>query len=634
MITRSNESWVLAFKNFLNRKYPERTTATHYISDLKQFLAYDDRPLGTVSRKEIDEFIDSQRASRKSAATIKRRAASLKSFFNFMADDLSEPKRVNPVDMKRHAGKQAKQLPRDLSNDEVKRLWTTIISERDKALVVLMLYGGLRVEEVVTVKQDAFTIPEQIEEPVRVRVCGKGRKERIVYIPQADFKPVNAYLTTMKEQEPEKLLFQNHRGQPLRCNGVQWVLRQYGKQCGVSVTPHRLRHTCARWLAEGQMPLLSLSRFLGHSDVHTTQRYIDNADVGVRDQYQTAMTQAKDSVLTTEPDFPVENEQLMPTVEQQIIDKFVAPDWMEEWPATIREATFNWLDSRWTQWKPSRRQSNALRHVRTLHAFWRWQLQQRPINSWDALQLSDVEAFISAELERGMKAVTVKSTLDRVYAVLRFLADSEQLTTLIPRPDIKLPDSLPKHLQPQELLQLETYVGQQSDDANSTVLFNVALYYVLAHGGLRISELLDLRIRDIDLTNGRLRINAGKANKDRIVYLTQTATNALQRYEQTVPNTPNDMLFSLHGQPLTYSTAYKRLRAFARLAGVPDVSPLRLRHTYATTLLNNGMTITALRKLMGHENLNTTLIYARLADTTVRYQYQQAMENVTNYVSN
>ncbi len=634
MITRSNKSWLLAFKNFLNRKYPKRSTATHYISDMKQFLDHDDRPLATVTRKEMDDFIDSQQASRKSAATIKRRAASLKSFFNFMADELNEPKRANPVDMKRHAGKQAKQLPRDLSNGEVKRLWTVVTSVRDKALVVLMLYGGLRVEEVVTVTRDAFTIPEQREEPVRVRVCGKGRKERVVYIPQNNFEPVSAYLTATEKEYPKGRLFKNHRGQPIRCNGVQWVLRKYGKQCDVTVTPHRLRHTCARWLAEGQMPLLSLSRFLGHSDVHTTQRYIDNADVGVRDQYQTAMVQAKDNVMTTEPAFPVESEQLTPTVQQQIADSFVPPDWMEEWPVAIREATFNWLDSRWPQWKPSRRQSNALRHVRILHPFWRWQLQQRAIDSWGALQLSDVEAFISSELERGMKAVTVKSTLDRVYAVLRFLADREQLTTLIPRPDIKLPDSLPKHLQPHELLQLETFVGQQSDNANDAVLFNVALYYVLAHGGLRISELLDLRVRDIDLTNGRLRIVAGKASKDRIVYLTQTATNALQRYQQTVPHTPNDLLFSLHGQPVTYSTAYKRLRAFARSAGVPDVSPLRLRHTYATTLLNNGMTITALRKLMGHENLNTTLIYARLADTTVKHQYQQAMENVTNNMSN
>ena len=216
------------------------------------------------------------------------------------------------MNMKRHAGKQAKQLPRDLSNEEVKRLLEVVSSERDRALVTLLLYGGLRVEEVVTVTVAAFTIPEQAEEPVRIRVCGKGRKERIVYIPQESFEPVQSYLTTLADREQTEPLFYNHRGRPLRKNGVQWLLRNYGQQCGVAVTPHRLRHTCARWLAEGRMPLLSLSRFLGHSNVHTTQRYIDNADVGVRDQYQKAMTQAKESVTTTEPAWPEEGETIDP----------------------------------------------------------------------------------------------------------------------------------------------------------------------------------------------------------------------------------------------------------------------------------------------------------------------------------
>lgn len=633
MIEQSNEMWLLGFKMFLERKYPGRTTATHYISDLKQFLTCYDGPLLMVTQQEIDQFIDGQRTAGKSAATIKRRAASLKSFFNYLATELNDPTRANPVNMKRHAGKQAKQLPRDLSDEEVKRLLEVINSERDHALVVLMLYGGLRVEEAVMVTAAAFTIPQQAEEPVRIRVCGKGRKERIAYIPQESFEPVQSYLTTLTDREQTEPLFHNHRGRPLRINGVQWLLRNYGRKCGVAVTPHRLRHTCARWLAEGRMPLLSLSRFLGHSDVHTTQRYIDNADVGVRDQYQVAMEQAKESVITTEPAWPEEGEQLTATVQRQAVEQFDPPEWMEQWSPAIREATLSWLAARWPQWKPSRRQANAMRHVRSLRSFWQWQWQQRPIDSWDDLQLADVEAFISVELERGMKAATIKSVLDRVYAVLRFMADKDQLSTLIARPDMQLPDSLPKHLQPQELVTIETFAAQQLPAADSATLLDIALYYILAHSGLRISELLDLLVRDVDLSSGRLRISAGKGNKDRIVYLTKTASEALQLYLHSVPNTPNDLFFSIHERPLTYSTAYKRLRAFARSAGVPDVSPLRLRHTYATTLLNNGMTITALRKLMGHDNLNTTLIYARLADTTVRHQYKRAMDNVTGLVS-
>ena len=626
-----NEKWLLRFKKFLERKYPNRTTATHYMSDLKQFLRQYDGSLLSVTQADIDQFVDEQRESGKSAATIKRRASSLKSFFEYVATEIGKPERENPVNMQRHAGKQAKQLPRDLSNDEVRCLLAVIQSERDQAMVHLMLYGGMRVTEMVNVSKADFTVPEQKSEPVRVRVCGKGEKERIVYLPQEQFEPISGYLArTSQETTP---LFRNRLGEPLQSNGVQWLLRKYGKICGVSVTPHRLRHTCARWLAEGHMPLLSLSRFLGHSDVHTTQRYIDNADVGVRDQYQTAMTHSQETRPASDPTWPEVEGDLSATVTRHCVDQFVAPPWFEPWPTAIREGFLNWLATRWPQWKPSRRQSNAARHLYMLRSFWNWQWQQRPINSWDALQLTDVEAFISAELERGIKTVTVKSTLDRLYAVLRFLHDRQQLSTLIPRPDMKLPDSLPQHLQPQELLTIETFVAEQLPTATTAGLLNIALYYILAHSGLRISELLDLTVRDVDLSFGRLRVLAGKANKDRIVYLTQTAAHALQRYLHSVPHTPDDLFFSIDGRPLVYSTAYKRLRAFALSAGVPNVSPLRLRHTYATTLLNNGMTLTALRKLMGHENLNTTLIYARLADTTVRHQYLQAINNVTNLVS-
>ncbi|MEM9092769.1 MAG: tyrosine-type recombinase/integrase [Cyanobacteria bacterium P01_F01_bin.53] len=635
MTEQLNAKWLTKFKMFLERKFPNRTTATHYISDIKQFLNSYDGSLLEVSPTDIDRFIDRQRASGKSSSTVKRRVSSLKSFFEYVRREQGDPIWENPVHLKRHASKQAKQLPKDLSNEEVKRLLDVIKSERDRAMVLLMLYGGLRVGELLSVKKVDFTVPKEEGEPVRLRVKGKGEKERIVYLPQPSFEPIERYLSGVGDDAPS--LFTNHRGKPLLSNGVQWVLRRYGQECGVSLTPHQLRHTCARWLAEGRMPLLSLSRFLGHRDVHTTQRYIDNADVGVRDQYQSAMTQSQETQATQEPVWPDVGNEASAAVRRDPPDRFQAPPWFQDWPAPIRRGILDWLTQRWPEWKPSRRQSNAARHLYALRAFWQWQWDQPrpvPLQEWGALRLSDIEAFTSAELKRGLKAKTVKSTLDRVYAVLRFLVDRQQVETLLPRPDMLLPDSLPKHLQPQELLTIETFVAQQLPTANPTTLLNIALYYILAHSGLRISECLDLRMRDVDLSFGRLRIVAGKDNKDRIVYLTSTATDALKQYVVTVPHTPNDLFFSIDERPLTYSTAYKRLRAFGLSAGVPDLSPLCLRHTFATTLLNNGISITALRKLMGHENLNTTLIYARLADTTVRHQYLQAMQNVTKNVSN
>ena len=157
---------------------------------------------------------------------------------------------------------------------------------------------------------------------------------------------------------------------------------------------------------------------------------------------------------------------------------------------------------------------------------------------------------------------------------------------------------------------------------------DIVLYYVLAHAGLRIGELLDLWIQDLDLHARRLVIREGKGRKDRIVYLTDTAAQALVAYLHTVPPARGDLVFSIQQMPLSYHQALGRLRKLANSVDILNLSPLRLRHTYATTLLNNGMTIDALRQLMGHSHLNTTLIYARLADSTVEHQYQSAMNHL------
>jgi integrase len=254
-------------------------------------------------------------------------------------------------------------------------------------------------------------------------------------------------------------------------------------------------------------------------------------------------------------------------------------------------------------------------------------MARQQFEGWDQLTAVDVGAYITAELARGLTARTVSSILDIVYALLNHLVDTHQLSVVPPRPTIRLPDPLPRHLQPAELIALESYVRQHAGDMP---WLTVALYYVLAHAGLRIGELLDLQMRDLDLAQRRLLIRQGKGRRDRVVFLTDTAVRALAAYRQTVPHAPDDLLFSLNYAPLTYHQAWRRIRRLGEAAGVANLSSMRLRHTYATTLLNNGMTLDVLRHLMGHTHLNTTLIYARLADTTVENQYQAAMEHVIN----
>ena len=233
-------------------------------------------------------------------------------------------------------------------------------------------------------------------------------------------------------------------------------------------------------------------------------------------------------------------------------------------------------------------------------------------------------------MARGLKVATVTSYLSCIYQLLRYLQDRGQMAQLPERPAIARPDPLPRHLTPQEVVALETYIQQQQGEADAAGWLVIALYYLLAHAGLRISEALDLQVQDLDLTARRVRVREGKGQRDRVVFLTATAAAALRRYLATAPHAAEDLALSWRQQPLSYVQACRRLQCLGQATGVKKLSAHRLRHTYATLLLNNGMTIESLRQLMGHENLNTTLVYARLADSTVEKQYETAMERVTN----
>ncbi len=289
----------------------------------------------------------------------------------------------------------------------------------------------------------------------------------------------------------------------------------------------------------------------------------------------------------------------------------------------------------WGHWKPSQREHHARTRLGELRRFWQWQLLERCLARWEGWQDLTSEAilaYVDAQLERGLQPKTIKTTLDRVYEVLRFLESRKALVSLPKRPSLRLPEALPRHLEPREVLALEAEVarrerGLREGSREAADRLDLALYYLLAHGGLRISEALDLQVQDLDLVGRRVRVREGKGRRDRVVYLTAKATAVLGEYLQTVPHAPTDLVLSWQGQPLRYEPAWERICCLGRTAGLENLSPHRLRHTYATHLLNHGMSIEALRRLMGHENLNTTLIYARLADTTLEQQYRAAMES-------
>ena len=122
-------------------------------------------------------------------------------------------------------------------------------------------------------------------------------------------------------------------------------------------------------------------------------------------------------------------------------------------------------------------------------------------------------------------------------------------------------------------------------------------------------------------------VREGKNTRDRVVYLTPTLAEALQRYLPHRGPAEHDHLWIYDGRPLkAYQVCY-RLQRWSEMCGV-SVTPHRLRHTLATRLLNRGMSLKSLSKLLGHKYLSTTQRYARVYDATVQKQFEVAMANI------
>ena len=160
------------FGQYLQRRAPGRRTAIDYVSDVRQFATFCSKPWTEVTMHDIDAFVDQQRQANLGAATIKRRVAGLKVFFDFLAEETGDLSWPNPVRFKHHAGKQPKRLPRDLTNEQVEQLWAVITAPRDRAWFVLMLRAGLRVGEVVGLKESDLLSSPADNQPARLRVLG------------------------------------------------------------------------------------------------------------------------------------------------------------------------------------------------------------------------------------------------------------------------------------------------------------------------------------------------------------------------------------------------------------------------------------------------------------------------------
>jgi integrase/recombinase XerD len=621
------------FKRYLETRYPDRSTTKHYMSDLaifSQFIHHE--PPEMITSKQLDAFVQAQRAQGLQAATINRRLSAISSFYEFLLGD--DEALQNPVVWQRHSVRLGRHLPRDVSDAVVEQLLAVVDHPRDRAMLALMIGAGLRVGEIVGLAHDDLQPSDQTG-LARLRVRGKGDKDRIVWLTAETV----AQLERWRQVRPESdspVLFLNRHGRGLSVAGVQYRLKQYCQQAGVQLSCHQLRHTFARRLVEHGMPVDSLAKLLGHADLQTTQRYIDGADPTVRDDFRRAMDaldqQSQRSSLGRLA-LPVQAAFTPRQVDERpdpvaLVDHLAhlaatLPDWLHQ---AIRAHTLR----RIAQWQPHRAKSQTHHHFSTLCRIAAWLVTERGWIQLDQLRRVDVVAYVNARQEAGLKPRSIAAELTVFRAFWRELLAQERVTNgaILQVQAPPAGDHLPRFLTTTEFQRLEVVIQSHTHADTPPDRFDQAWFYLLAHAGLRKSEVQNLRLADLDLNGRRLRVQGGKGDRDRVIPMTEHLVAVLQAYLAVREPAPTDHLLIYRGAPLKHQLIADRLERFGPLAQIAPLTPHRLRHTLATFLINYGMPITSLQKFLGHQDINKTLIYARVHDETIRRQFATAMAQI------
>ena len=183
-----------AFKKYVSNRYPGRSTNKHYMSDLAIFNEFvGDKTLSEISSQEIDKFVQAQSEQGLKATMINRRLSAISSFYEYVIGIEGNETLKNPVVWKRHSIRMGHHLPRDVSDEVVGKLLSSIDDERDRAMFEMMVGTGLRVGEVAALK---LTDLHPIEQTglARIRVRGTGDKERITWLTAESLRYVEGWL--------------------------------------------------------------------------------------------------------------------------------------------------------------------------------------------------------------------------------------------------------------------------------------------------------------------------------------------------------------------------------------------------------------------------------------------------------
>ena len=278
-------------------KHASSNTLASYLRDLRQFelyLAERGTQLQKVRQPTVSEYVAWMTGKGKSAATVTRSIASLKSFYTYL-QSVGEV-RTNPV-RGVAAVKVERKFPEVLTSKEVELFLdqpqcVDAKGYRDHAMLELLYATGIRVSELIDLNEEDVSLGAGF-----IRAQGKG-KERIIPLYSAAIKALSDYIRDIRPQliaDPkETALFVNMNGERMSRQGFWKIVKHYQDLAGITkdITPHTLRHSFAVHLLENGADLRSIQEMLGHADISSTQIYTHVVKKQLKDVYQKAHPRA------------------------------------------------------------------------------------------------------------------------------------------------------------------------------------------------------------------------------------------------------------------------------------------------------------------------------------------------------
>lgn len=253
--------------------------------------------------------------------------------------------------------------------------------------------------------------------------------------------------------------------------------------------------------------------------------------------------------------------------------------------------------------------------------------RKRGYSLTEALGENGLLAFAQGMRRHGLAEVSVERKLCAVRAFARFLRREGVLAeeTAPSVSTFRIARQLPISLSREEV----EHLLAQPDTRTPIGLRDRAMLELAYAAGLRASELVGLRLQDVDLQEGFVRV-FGKRAKERWVPFGEGARSALQEYlhiarPKLLGKRSEDYLFlSERGTPLSRTQFWHRLKRYARRAGIAQlVSPHTLRHSFAVHLLQGGADLRTVQEMLGHASINTTQVYTRVSIDHLREVYQK-----------